>query len=128
MNTYAVFNQVRTVSATRFIAVKGEGGRLNISMDKTVIQKLYTLLLHDILYNLGQDDKISILKSAYDKECFNKAKDMAYKIIRLRKSGTDEAEIVALKTSIRQTLNGVSYILDAVQKADGIKEIFDEAD
>lgn len=126
-DTYAVFNQVRTVNASRFRAVKNDSGRVNVTMDNEIMCKLYDLLLCDVLYNVTSNDKISILKNAYDKERFNKAKDMAYAIIKLRKSETNEAKATVLKTSIREILKDASYTLDAAQIADGIQRIFDEA-
>jgi len=80
-DTYAVFNQVRTVNASRFIAVKcsskGSGGRLSVAVNNSIMLKLYGLLMTDVLYNVIQDDKISILKQIYDNERFNKARDLA---------------------------------------------------
>ncbi|MDR1320708.1 MAG: type II toxin-antitoxin system PemK/MazF family toxin [Gracilibacteraceae bacterium] len=35
-DTYAVFDQVRTVNANRFMAVKDEGGRIDVSMERGV--------------------------------------------------------------------------------------------
>jgi ribosomal protein L7/L12 len=78
-----------------------------------------------MVFNVGQDEKIAILKSAYDRERFNKAKDLAYAVIKLRNS-TDE-KITALKVEIRDTLKDAVYTLDAKQTADGIQKVFDEA-
>lgn len=129
-DTYAVFNQARTVNASRFIAIKSGGGRISVSLDNCTMQKLYGLLIGDVLYNMPPDDKIYILKQAYDKERINKAKDLAYIIIRLRKEGIireTEEKIAVLKNKIRETIKGVSYTLDATQIADGIQKIFAEA-
>ena len=85
------------------------------------------MFIRDTLFNINQDEKISILKKAYDTERLNKAKDIAYNIIRLRKSVADEKPIAELKNEIRDILKGASYKLDAKQTADGIQKIFDEA-
>jgi uncharacterized protein YifN (PemK superfamily) len=124
-DTYAVFDQVRTVNANRFMAVKDDGGRMDVSMERGVWLNLFELAVRDMVFNVGQDEKISILKSVYDRERFNKAKDLAYAVIKLRNS-TDE-KIAALKAEIRDTLKDAAYTLDAKQTADGIQEIFDEA-
>ena len=129
-DTYAVFNQTRTVNASRFRAVKSEGGRIDVPLDNGVMPELLDLLMRDVLYEVKQDEKIAILKKAYDKERFNKAKDLAYNIIKLRKSGVgsmDEERITVLKAEIQDTLKEASYVLDATQIADGIQKIFAEA-
>ena len=126
-DTYAVYNQVRTVNASRFIAVKGKGGKIDVPVDSGIMQELYGLLMLDVLYNIPQDDKISVLKKAYDSERCNKARDLAYNIIKLRKKGASEEKITALKNEIRETLKEASYTLDAAHIADGAQVIFDEA-
>ena len=84
--------------------------------------------MRDTLYDVSQDDKIAVLKKTYDWECFTKAKDLAYSIIKLRKAVTvNEKKISALIDEIGVTLNDVSYSLDIKQLADGIDSIFDEA-
>ena len=38
-----------------------------------------------MVYSIPQDERIEILKSAYEAELISKAKDMAYQIVKLRK-------------------------------------------
>ena len=126
-NTYAVYDQVRTVNASRFYAVKSGSDKIDVPLDKVILLNLFELATQDMTFNLTQDDKISVLKNAYDKERFNKAKDLAYNIVKLRKVGADEEAITALKTEIREIIKCASYTLDAKQITDGIQEIFNEA-
>jgi mRNA-degrading endonuclease toxin of MazEF toxin-antitoxin module len=127
-DTYAVFDQVRTVNANRFVVVKDMGDRLEIAMKSGVWLGLFESAVSDMVFNVGQDEKISVLKSLYDKERFNKAKDLAYSIIKLRKTGAAADEkIAALKAEIPGTLKDAAYSLDAKQMEDGIQRIFDEA-
>jgi mRNA-degrading endonuclease toxin of MazEF toxin-antitoxin module len=127
-DTYAVFDQVRTVNANRFSSVKSGGNSIDVPMDKTIWLNLFTFAIRDMIYNIGQDEKIAALKSVYDRENLNKALDLAYNIIKLRKSGAAADEkIAAIKNEIRETLKYASYTLDAKQTADGIQKIFDEA-
>lgn len=58
-----------------------------------------------------------------------KAKDIAYNIIKLRKSSADvdEEVITAMKTEIRKTLKDVDYKLSTKQTEDGIQAIFDDS-
>jgi uncharacterized protein YifN (PemK superfamily) len=85
-DSYAVFDQVRTVSSSRFYPVKSGNGVAEVSLDIEVWLNLFGLAIQDMIYNVGQDDKISLLKSVYDQERLKKAKDLAYQAIRLRKS------------------------------------------
>jgi mRNA-degrading endonuclease toxin of MazEF toxin-antitoxin module len=127
-DTFAVFDQVRTVNANRFMAVKDAGNRIDVAMEGDVWLNLFELAVRDIVFNVPQDEKIAMLKKAYDRERFNKAKDLAYTVIKLRNSGAAADEkITALKDEIRDTLKDASYVLDAKQAANGIQKIFDEA-
>ena len=127
-DTYAVFDQVRTVNANRFYPVKSGSGRINVSMDNVVWLNLLELAIRDMIFNAGQDEKIFVMKSAYDRERFNKAKDLAYDIIKLRKAGAvTDGRITVIKNEIRETLTGLSYTLDAKQIADGLQDIFGES-
>jgi len=127
-NTYAVFNQVRTVNASRFSSVKSGIVPTTVPMDKTVWLHLFEFVICDITHNINLDKRIAVLKSAYDKERFAYAKDLAYNIIRLRKADfPDETRINASKKEIRTVLKGLSYSLDSKQLADGIQNIFDES-
>ena len=47
-----------------------------------------------MVYSIPQDERIEILKSAYEAELISKAKDMAYQIVKLRKEEiTDKKQI-----------------------------------
>ena len=126
-NSYAVYNQVRTVNSSRFRAVKHGKNKIDVAVDNKTMQGLYDLLINDILFDVGQEDKISILKKAYDSARFNKAKDMAYNVIKLGKTIGNEEKITALKIKIKETLTDATYTLDATHITDGIQKIFDEA-
>jgi uncharacterized protein YifN (PemK superfamily) len=127
-DSYAVFDQVRTVSSNRFYPIKSDNGVADVSLDLGVWLSLFELAIQDMIYNISQDEKISLLKSVYDRERFNKAKDLAYNAIKLRKSVAEaEKRIAALLCEIKETLKDADYILDDKQTADGIQEIFNEA-
>jgi mRNA-degrading endonuclease toxin of MazEF toxin-antitoxin module len=127
-DTYAVFDQVRTVNANRFMAVKDAGNRTDVSMDHGVWLSLFELAVRDMVFNVGQNDRISVLKNAHDRECFIKAKDLAYTVIKLRNSGlASDEKIAALKAEIRDILKDAAYTLNAKEAADGVQKVFDEA-
>lgn len=125
--TYAVFNQIRTVNADRFIALK-EGGMIkDCEMEKDIFHNLLFLGLREIVYGLSQDDRIEVLKYTYETELVAKAKDIAYQIIKLRKKDAEEECIEELLLQIKDILSGVHYFLEQQFLKDGIDKIFEEA-
>jgi len=127
-DTYAVFDQVRTVNANRFFSIKSSGRCTDVPIDNAILLRLFLLAMRDVLFDVDQDDKISVLKNAYDRERFAKAKDLAYIVSKMRKAASPDVEKIAiLMEEIRLTLKGAVYTCDAKQAADGIKGIIDEA-
>lgn len=127
-DTYAVYNQVRTVNADRFIALKEGSAVKECQMEKNIFHKLLFLGLREMVYSIPQDERIEILKSAYEAELISKAKDIAYQIIKLRKEKIPNKEqIDELLVQIMETIKGVTYSLDKQFVKDGIDVIFNEA-
>jgi hypothetical protein len=83
--------------------------------------------MRDTLFDVSQDEKIFILKTMYDEERFNKAKDIAYNVIKLQKTIGNEEIISALKSEIKAILMNAEYTFTAQQIKDGVQIIFDEA-
>ncbi len=127
-DTYAVYNQVRTVNADRFIALKEGSAVKECPMEKSVFHNLLFLGLREMVYSIPQDEKIEILKRTYEAELITKAKDMAYQVVKLRKNGTpDENQINELLVQIKETIKNVTYSLDKQLVDSGIEAIFEEA-
>lgn len=127
-DTYAVYNQVRTVNAARFIALKEGSAVKECPMEKHIFHKLLFLGLREMVYSIPQEERIEILKSAYEAELILKAKDMAYQIVKLRKEENPNKEkIDELLVQISETIKGITYSLDKQLVKDGIDTIFDEA-
>ncbi len=124
-HTYAVFNQVRTVNASRFISLK-EGGTVHearFPQDK--FYELLVLAVRELVYSIDQDSKIQLLKTAYEQECVEKAKDIAYHVLALEKSSDDNSvSIFELEKQIKDILSSVDYSLEQKYIADGIEIIF----
>jgi uncharacterized protein YifN (PemK superfamily) len=125
-NTYAVFNQIRTVNAGRFIKLKEDDSPIECSVGEDVFSKLVILGIKEIICGNSQEQKIEILKLAYESERINKAKDLAYIIINFKKIDVDnEEKISELNNEIKKALQGISYSLEKKYVDDGIKDIFD---
>lgn len=127
-DTYAVYNQVRTVNADRFIALKEGREVKECQMEKQIFHKLLSLGLREMVYSIPQDERIEILKCAYEAEVVLKAKDIAYRIVKLRKEESPDIEqIDELLVQIRDIIKGVTYSLDKQFVKDGIDVIINEA-
>ena len=124
-NTYAVFNQVRTVNASRFISLKEGGAVIEALFPQDKFHQLLVLAIKELVYSIDQDSKIRLLKTAYEQECVEKAKDIAYHIIALEKSSDDNlAMVTELEKQIRGILLNVPYSLEQKYIDDGIETIF----
>ena len=127
-DTYAVYNQVRTVNADRFIALKEGSAVKECPMEKYIFHKLLFLGLREMVYSIPQEERIEILKSVYEAELISKAKDIAYQIVKLRKDENPNKEkIDELLVQISETIKGITYSLDKQFVKDGIDAIFNEA-
>ena len=132
LETYAVFNQIRTLNASRFIALKEGQRRVDVVLDEDVFQDLFIIGINELLFNVRQEDKIKLLKNMYGYSSIVKAKDLAYEIKKLNRAGSQEVnkqKIDVLKANIKDILIGINYdnLLDQKYVNDGIKSIFDEA-
>ena len=126
-DTYAVYNQIRTVNADRFIALKEGSAVKECPMEKYIFHKLLFLGLREMVYSIPQEERIEILKSVYEAELISKAKDMAYQIVKLRKEENPNKEkLDELLVQISETIKGITYSLDKQLVKDGIDTIFDE--
>lgn len=126
-DTYAVFNQIRTVNASRFISLKEGTSIIESKIDDEVFYNLLYLGINELLFNVQQDEKIQLLKKAYEKECLVKAKNLAYNILRLRKEINDkDNEIARIEQEIKDTINNIPYSLEQRYIDDGIKDVLDD--
>lgn len=124
-NTYAVYNQVRTVNASRFISLKEGGTVVEALFPQDKFQELLVLAIRELVYSIDQDSKITLLKTAYEQECVEKAKDIAYHIVTLEKSSDDMSEVISeLEHQIKGMLSNISYSLNQKYINDGIEAIF----
>lgn len=124
-DTYAVFNQVRTVNASRFISLKEGKTVIEALFPQEKFQQLLVLAIKELVYSIDQDSKINLLKTAYEQECVEKAKDIAYHIIAMEKSSDDMSEVILeSENQIKNILSDVPYSLDQKYINDGIEAIF----
>lgn len=127
-HTYAVFNQIRTVNASRFIALKEGGNVVEVKLEEGVFYGLFQYVIEDMLHNCEQESKIALLKSLYQKECIIKAKDLAYDIIKINEeTAAEKEEIQKKEMEIREIVKDIPYRLHEKFIEDGVEEVFKEA-
>ena len=127
-NTYAVFNQVRTVNASRFISLKEGSAIIEAQFPHDKFHQLLVLAIKELVYSIDQDSKIYLLKTAYEQECVEKAKDIAYHIIALGKSPEDNSAVITgLEKQIKDILLTIPYSLEQKYINDGIDTIFERS-
>ncbi|WP_252231192.1 type II toxin-antitoxin system PemK/MazF family toxin [Clostridium sp. ZBS15] len=83
-NTYAVFNQIRTVNASRFISLKEGNSIIESKMDDNLFFKLVGLGMNDITHNFDYDERIHLFKTQYEQACVLKSVNLAYSILKLK--------------------------------------------
>ena len=127
-DTYAVFNQVRTVNASRFISLKEGSTVIEARLEQDKFYRLLVLAIKELLYSIDQDSKILLLRIAYEQECLEKAKDIAYRIMALKRSSDDRSsEIEGLRKQIKSILSSISYSLKQKYPVAGVDAIFKQS-
>lgn len=127
-DTYAVYNQIRTVNADRFIALKEGGTKVQVKVEDEMYSDLLKLAISDMLHNCNQDLKIEILKSLYQQECIIKAKNLAYNVVVLKKDMEKTKEdIKRIEKEIMEIIKDIPYSLEQKYIDDGIQDIFIES-
>jgi len=108
--SYAVFNQIRTVNASRFIALKDNCNIINANVDDRTFFKLLQLATSELAFHLNYDEKIVFFKAQYEQSCIDKSIDSAYNIIKLQKSIEENYQLItSLYETISRDLKHIEY-------------------
>lgn len=136
VETYAVFNQIRTLNVSRFIALKDGDSRINCKIDNELFFTLLSKGFNDITFDLSFDEKINFFRKEYEQACIAKAIDMAYTILKINRKidslqgnccEEEYSKINELNEKILDILsNRFEYTLTKKQIDDGINNIFDD--
>jgi len=126
-STYAVFNQIRTIHASRFIALKEGDTVIEAELEEDKFYKVLMCAIEELTYSVNQDDKIKLLKKIYEQARITKAKDLAYKILNLEKQEGLKEQIEKLENQIKETIWDIPYCLEQKFVNDGIQTIFERS-
>lgn len=139
-DSYAVYNQVRTVNVKRFKPLKDNYVYVDSYVDDTLFFKLLDLGTSELLYELNFDEKISLHKFQYERAYIAKMIDLTYTVIKLHKEvsklietepqseliNQKKSKISSIETKIKDILlMGIEYTLTENQINDGFKNILD---
>jgi len=131
-NTYAVFNQVRTVNVSRFIALKEVIDGQNTPIDCPVDNHIFDIILQkafsELVFSYSVDEKMDLYQKMYNEEKLNKCIDIAYNIKRLDKEfETIKNKKNLLNNELKQLLDNFEYELPQTELDNGIQQIFENA-
>lgn len=123
-DTYAVFNQIRTVNASRFISLKEGSDVIDAKIEDDLYIKLLHLGIKDLTFNLDLDESLEFFKCKYEEVCVSKSIDLAYAILKLKSGDNNDSEIEELESQIKDILSkDIKFTLDQVHLNNGIDNI-----
>ncbi len=121
--SYAVYNQIRTLNASRFMQIKNDDRKpINVNISDETYMNLLNLGISDLVFAANSDKKIEIFKRLYIEEKVKKAKILAYNI---NKKNLNENQILKIKEEIyslvcdeeiKFTQNEINHQLDKIIK------------
>lgn len=106
-DSYAVYNQVRTVNCSRFYALKDDDrDRINVKIDDDIYNQVISLCIGELITNHTLEEKLKYFYDCYSKVLLEILVNTAYNIKRVTKEkNVDRTQLAALKTKISCLLN-----------------------
>lgn len=124
-NTFAVFNQIRTVNVSRMISLKEKNIVVESKIEDELFIELLSLGMKDLAFNLEPDEKINLFYEISKNESTKKLTSLLYELLKLRKdSEKNSKEIIEIEQKIKDSLIFKNYILD--KKDSILQSILDE--
>lgn len=118
--SYAVYNQIRTVNANRFIALKEGVIRIESIIDDNMYFELLKSGIKDLIYSVDFDKKIQTLKEIQDSLRVDEAINMAYTIKRMK------GNVKSLEIRINQLVSNIEIIYSKKQLNDEVDIIISD--
>lgn len=119
--TYAVYNQIRTVHASRFIRLKQGQNIVQANVDNKIFKLLINKIFIDITHDISKS-RIELLETMLDTECVIKAKSIAYQI---KKSIISDEFINESEENIIKLLTNRTVLYNKIDKQNGINIIIE---
>lgn len=105
-DSYAVYNQLRTVNCNRFMALKDDSrNRKEVFVDDGVFYNLVSLCIGELIENFTPNEKISYHREQMEKNTITNVVNLAYDIRRIDKEMKElNSWIEEIKQKIRSLL------------------------
>lgn len=122
-NSFAVFNQIRTVHVSRMISLKDKNNIVQCKIDDNLFTELLELGISDIVFSLSSDEKINFFHNLAKKESTKKITSLIYDLLKLRKNKEDNKnKIEKIETEIKNSLIFKDYNLPKIELQEILKE------
>lgn len=125
-NSYAVFNQIRTINVNRMMALKdNNGSKIECKIDYNIFIELLGLGIKDIVFYLDIDEKIQFFYNLSLEESTKKITSLLYNLTKLRRDKEQNKDkIMETEAEIRKSLIYDNYKLK--EKDISLQPILDE--
>lgn len=120
--SYAVYNQIRTVNADRFIVLKDDNRKpIDVPVGNDVYHMLMGLGMKDLMFGNTFDEKIAILDNVRDELFIEKAIGIAYDI------RDNKGDVNSLKLELKSIAKDLKICYTKSHIKHGIDVIIDKA-
>jgi hypothetical protein len=118
--TYAVFNQVRTLNVSRFICLKEGEEKVQAFIDIPLYEELLGKIITDLIFPLKEMEKVELLRHLYENECIKEIITLAYMVKNHKKSMEEfleeVEEFLPLHSTIEVEDKEVNEIIKKIEK------------
>lgn len=104
-NSFAVFNQIRTINVNRMMALKDDSGRIESKIEEELFLELLGMGIKDMTFCLSADEKIEFFYNLSKEASVKKITSLLYELLKLRKNKEqNQDKIIELENKIKKSI------------------------
>ena len=104
-NSFAVFNQIRTINVNRMMALKDDSGRIESKIEEKLFLELLGMGIKDMTFCLSADEKIEFFYNLSKEASVKKITSLLYELLKLRKNKEqNQDKIIELENQIKKSI------------------------
>ncbi len=104
-NSFAVFNQIRTINVNRMMALKDDSGRIESKIEEELFLELLGMGIKDMTFCLSADEKIEFFYNLSKEASVKKITSLLYELLKLRKNKEqNQDKIIELENQIKKSI------------------------
>lgn len=104
-NSFAVFNQIRTINVNRMMALKDDSGRIESKIEEELFLELLGMGIKDMTFCLSADEKIEFFYNLSKEAAVKKITSLLYELLKLRKNKEqNQDKIIELENQIKKSI------------------------